>query len=118
VLCEMADLPEEHPLAAYRGDSRSWRFRFWSDSDKTIPFDLDGVSDIKMQARRTPGHREAITIPCEVTLPNIVVAHMSPSVSRDVPTGRYDIRATWSDGRVTTLTRGPVTIEPDVTRDD
>jgi hypothetical protein len=112
------ELPPEVPLWVYRGDTRAWRLRLWADKDRTEPFDLAGVLDVTAQVRRDPDRAAATELRCDVTLPNVVTLHLSAAASAVCPSGRWDMQARWPDGRVATLARGPIHVEPDVTRHD
>lgn len=112
-----ASLAGETPLFVYRGDSHAWRVRLWADEERTVPFDLTGAY-VAAQIRRSPDAREAVDLACEVELPNVVVARLSPERAARCPSGRWDMQVTWPDARVATVVKGPVTVEPDVTRDD
>lgn len=112
-----AALAGEVPLFVYRGDSRSWRFALWADDERTEPYDLAGTV-AAAQIRRDPDdHREPVRLEVEIELPNIITCHLSAASSARTPTGRWDVRLTWPDGRVLTPIKGPVTVTPDVTRD-
>ena len=110
------ELPEEVALWVYRGDSKAWRWRLWADKDHSEPFDLAGVLSVTAQVRRDPDRAVATELRCDVTLPNTVVMHLEAAASARCPSGRWDMQAIWSDGRVSTLIRGAVYVEPDVTR--
>lgn len=113
-----AALAGEVPLFVYRGDTRAWRFRLWADPERTEPYDLAGVH-LAAQIRRTPDDRRAaVDLTVEVQLPNVIVCYLSAERSRRCPSGRWDCQATWPDGRVLTLIKGPVVVELDVTRDE
>lgn len=110
-----AALVGEVPLFVYRGDSAAWLFRLWADDERSIAYDLTGAQ-VAAQIRRAPDDRTAVDLLCEVELPNLVTVRLSAAASSRTPTGRWDMQATWTDGRVGTLIKGPVTVTPDVTR--
>jgi hypothetical protein len=109
-------LPAQQPIYVYRGDSRAWRWRLWADPERTIPYDLAGA-ELAAQIRRMPDARFAVDLDLAVDLPNVVIMHLSAEGSRQVPNGRWDLQATWPDGRVQTLIFGRVSVTLDVTRD-
>ena len=49
-----AALEGEHPLFIYRGDTKAWRWRLWADDQRTVPYDLSGVTGVAAQIRRSP----------------------------------------------------------------
>lgn len=114
-LAALPGSPPEVALYAYRGDSRAWRFRLWADSDRTIAFELHDA-ELAAQVRATPDSARAVDLAVEVVLPNEVTLYLSAAGAARCPTGRWDLEATWPDGRVATLIKGPITVEPDVTR--
>jgi hypothetical protein len=105
----------EVPLFIYRGDSHAWRFRLWADEDRTEPYDLAQVT-VAAQIRATPDDHRKVDLACEVELPNVIVVHLHAQASARTQSGRWDCQLTWPDGRVLTATKGPVYVEPDVTR--
>jgi hypothetical protein len=111
------EAPAVVPLYVYRGDSRSWAFRLWEDDERTVPYNLAQVQSVAAQIRRAPDDRAAVDLVCAITLPNWVFVHLSAGQSQTTPTGRWDLQLTWGPVvRVLTVIRGPVTVEPDVTR--
>jgi hypothetical protein len=108
--------PFEVPLYVYRGDSRSWGFRLWEDDERTQPYDLSQVTSVRAQVRRSPDHRVAVELVCQITPPNWIFVHLSAGQSQGCPTGRWDLQLTRPVSRVQTIIKGPVTVEPDVTR--
>jgi hypothetical protein len=108
--------PVEVPLYVYRGDSRSWGFRLWEDDERTQPYDLSQVTSVRAQVRRSPDHRVAVELVCQITPPNWIFVHLSAGQSQGCPTGRWDLQLTRPVSRVQTIIKGPVIVEPDVTR--
>ena len=108
--------PPEVALHVYRGDSFAARIRLWADAALTEPWDLHGA-ELAAQVRATPDAARATDMTVDVELPNAVLIRMDPDTARGCPPGRWDLRATWPDGRVATLVAGPVTVLADVTRD-
>jgi hypothetical protein len=113
---QLGDMPQDVPLYVYRGDSRSWAFVLWADADRTEPYDLRQVSEVAAQIRRAPDDRAAVELRCVITLPNYVFVHLSAGQSQVTPSGRWDCQLSFPAGRVLTVIRGPVIVEPDVTR--
>jgi hypothetical protein len=111
-----AALEGEHPLFIYRGDTKAWRWRLWADDQRTVPYDLSGVTGVAAQIRRSPDDLRKTDLACEVELPNVIVMHLHAQASASCPSGRWDLQLTWPDGRVLTAIKGPVYVEPDVTR--
>ena len=110
------EAPAEVPLYVYRGDSRSWGFRLWEDEDRTQPYDLSQVTSARAQVRRRPDDRVAVELACQITPPNWIFVHLSAGQSQTCPPGRWDLQLTRPVSRVQTIIKGPVTVEPDVTR--
>ena len=110
-------LPPQAPLAIYRGDSSAWLIRLWADEGRTEAFDLTGAV-VAAQIRPDYDARRAVPLAVEVVLPNEVTLRLDAAASARTPPGRWDLRLTWPDGRVVTAVAGPVTVTPDVTRDD
>ena len=110
------EAPQDVPLYVYRGDSRSWAFRLWVDADRAEPFDLAQVTAVAAQIRRSPDDRASVDLTCAIVLPNYVFAHLSAGQSQNTPPGRWDMQLSFPGGRVLTVIKGAVTVEPDVTR--
>jgi hypothetical protein len=110
------EAPAEVPLYVYRGDSRSWGFRLWEDDERTQPYDLSQVTSVRAQIRRAPDDRVAVELVCQITAPNWIFVHLSAGQSQTCPTGRWDLQLSRPVSRVQTIIKGPVTVEPDVTR--
>jgi hypothetical protein len=109
-------LPAEVQLNAYRGDSRSWVFRLWQDEAKTIPYNLAQLSEAAAQVRRAPDNYKAVSFRVQVVQPNYVFCHLDAATAAICPSGWWDLQLTFPGGRVQTVIRGPIKIEPDVTR--
>jgi hypothetical protein len=110
------ETPHDVPLYIYRGDSRSWAFRLWVDTDATEPYDLAQVTAVAAQIRRSPDDRSSVDLTCAIVLPNYVFVHLSAGQSQVTPSGRWDMQLTFPGPRVQTVIKGAVTVEPDVTR--
>jgi hypothetical protein len=113
-----------YPLAFRRGDSAGWRFRFWHDADRTIPYDLDGMT-AAAQIRAAPDDHRAVDLRCEIELPNAIGVYADAEASARSPSGFWDLEVTLpavplAGGPllplVRTLVGGPVTVAKDVTR--
>ena len=109
--------PGGYDLAVYRGDSYSWQFNLWQDAAKTIPFNLTGYT-VKSEIRDSPGGVTIIALTSAVTLPNTIVLTLSSANSHILPEGSgvWDLQLTHtSDGWVSTVVKGGVTVTDDVT---
>jgi len=109
--------PGKYPLSLYRGDSYSWSFVLWTDTDKTLPADLTGVT-AKAQIRDRPGGtKEIITLACEVVMPNTVAMILDAASSARLATTAavWDLQLTYESGEVATILAGAVTVTADVT---
>ena len=112
-------LPATYPLALYRGDSYTWQFALWADTDKTQPVDLAGVTP-KAELRVAPGSDPVMAMPCTVTVPNLIEMKL-PAASWDdfvltkAGAAVWDLQLTYATGEVKTIIRGDVTIAADVT---
>jgi hypothetical protein len=108
--------PQSYPLTLYRGDTFSWRFVFWNDLDRTIPYDLTGVTPAA-QIRATC---LLMTLDCTVLLPNTVAVELPadawPLSWPALTAAGWDLQLTQPDGTVHTMVAGPVYVTTDVTR--
>lgn len=110
-------LPGNFPLILYRGDSRRWEFRFWSDAEKTKAVDLTGVT-AKSEIRDRPSGRVIVALDCAVLLPNLVIAQLLAEPSRNLPlppAGAWDLQLIYASGHVVTVLAGTVTVTANVT---
>jgi hypothetical protein len=110
-------MPACYALALYRGDTGGpWRFLLWADAAKTVPTDLTGVT-VRSEFRRWVDGPVEYTMPCVITLPNIIDAAVPPADSATLPeVGAWDLELTYPDGTVKTVVAGAVTVRSDVTR--
>lgn len=112
----MSGLPTEYPLTLYRGDSYSWRFRFWDDEAKTQPSDLSGVT-AEAEIRDKSAGLSVMILECTVEEPNVVLVVLHAAAWDDYtpPKGVWDLQLTYPGGGVYTPIGGPVKITADVT---
>jgi hypothetical protein len=106
--------PGNYPLAIYRGDSYKWQFKLWSDAAKTQPVDLTGVT-VKAEIRDKPAGTLLGTLACAITMPNIINASLTSTDTASLTSGAWDMQLTYSDGEVSTVLSGLVTVTLDVT---
>jgi hypothetical protein len=106
--------PGNYSLAIYRGDSYKWQFKLWSDTAKTQPVDLTGVT-VKAEIRDRPGGNLLGTLACAITMPNIINASLTSTDTALLTSGAWDMQLTYSDGEVSTVLSGLVTVTMDVT---
>jgi hypothetical protein len=107
--------PGNYPLILYRGDTYRWQFKLWQDHEKTIPTDLAGVT-VKSQFRAQLGGAVVFTLPCVVTLPNIINATLLAADCAALPQAAvWDLELTYADGTVATPLAGDVRVRQDVT---
>lgn len=107
--------PGRYSLQLYRGDTAQWQFVLWSDTEKTIPTDLDGVTPAA-QIRDAPGGSCTLTLDLEIELPNIINASLPAVATSLAPSrGMWDLQLTWPDGNVLTVLAGDVLVTADVT---
>ena len=107
--------PGKYSLLIYRGDSYKWQFKLWSDTAKTVPVDLTGVT-VKSEIRDKPGGNLLGALTCVVTMPNIIDASMTATDTAALATsGVWDLQLTYTDGDVSTVLSGTATVTMDVT---
>ena len=106
--------PGNYPLVIYRGDSYKWQFKLWSDTAKTQPVDLTGVT-VKAEIRDRPGGNLLGTLACAITMPNVINASLTSTDTALLTSGAWDMQLTYSDGEVSTVLSGLVTVTMDVT---
>jgi hypothetical protein len=107
--------PGTFNLEMYRGDTYAWRFTLYP-SGLTTPVDLTGVT-VKAEIRSAPGGTVYATMPCTVTLPNIIDMRFDVEMW-EAWTARnavWDMQLTYAGGEVATIIAGTVTVTPDVT---
>jgi hypothetical protein len=109
-------LPATYNLDLYRGDTGRWQFRLWTDSAKTKPADLAGVSAEAMVRDKAPGGAISISMTVTVTEPNIIDMELTAQQSRDLPAkGIWDLQLTYPSGDIATPLKGAVNVTQDVT---
>src|SRR5215472_13165087 len=108
--------PVHVPLSVYRGDTYSWSFAFWMDTDRSQPVDLTGATP-KAEIRDRPGGTLMLELPLTVTLPNIIVADLSSDDSLKLTrhTNAWDLQLTLADGSVATVIAGSVFVTQSTT---
>jgi hypothetical protein len=106
--------PGKYTLTIYRGDSGRWQFKLWTDSAKTQPVDLTGVT-ARAEIRDKAGGLVLGELVCEVTLPNIIDASIDAIASAALKKGVWDLQLTYAGGDVVTILAGSVTVTADVT---
>jgi hypothetical protein len=106
--------PGKYALLIYRGDSYKWQFKLWSDTAKTVPLDLTGVT-VKAEIRDKPGGNVLGALTCVVTLPNIIDASLAAAETATLTSGVWDLQLTYTGGNVSTVLTGLVTVTMDVT---
>jgi hypothetical protein len=107
-------IPGRFPLNIYRGDTFRWKFTLWTDSTKTAPAVLVGVSPLG-EIRDRPGGTFIAALTCTITLPNIIDAVLAAADSARLPTSAaWDLQLTYPDASVSTVLSGPVNVTPDV----
>jgi hypothetical protein len=107
--------PGNYALHIYHGDSYRWQFTLYDDMAQTEPSDLTGVT-VTSQIRDRPGGVLICALTCTVTLPNIILAYLSPANSALLTTSAaWDLELDYPTGDVATVLSGPVNVTPDVT---
>lgn len=107
--------PGQYPLTLYRGDTYHWKVMVWTDADKTLPADLSHAT-AKAQIRDRPGGRTIVTLGCVITVPNAVDVQLDAAASSKLPTqGAWDLQLSYTDGVVSTILAGRVSVTPDIT---
>lgn len=110
-------IPENYPLALYRGDSERWQFRIWLDAGKTQPADLSGVT-ASAQIRERPGGAYITELECSIT-DNIIDVALTSDKARALPaSGAWDLQLSYLGGDVRTVFAGAVSVRGDVTDTD
>lgn len=117
----MADTaPAPYELSITAGDDESWVFKFYQDTEKTIPLDLTGRT-YAAQVRIKPGDTSATpaaTLSTAVVTNTVTVSATATQTRALRDAGRryyWDLEETVS-GKKATLFKGGVTIFDDVTR--
>lgn len=111
--------PGTYNLSVYRGDTHTWDFVLWADTEKTIPIDLTST-DVAAEIRSATGATPVTVLAVTVTLPNSIHVELSPAQSRALPaSARWDLQLTdTSVGRIATLLAGQVKVTGDITESD
>jgi hypothetical protein len=112
-------MPGAYSLRVYRGDTTVWNFTLWADAEKTIPIDLTNML-VAAEIRTSTGAEPATPLALVVTLPNQIMATLSPAASRPLPaSARWDLQLTEpANGRVSTILAGTVSVSGDITESD
>jgi hypothetical protein len=107
--------PGAFNLWIYRGDTYFWKFDLWHDMIRKYPINLVGAI-AKMEIRDESGGRLRATCDCYIVTPNTVVATLSARQSEELTEtdGVWDLQIN-SIGYISTVVRGTVTVEGDVT---
>lgn len=108
-------MPASYALTVYRGDTYSWDFVLWDDTDKTQPTDLTGV-EVKAEIRDRPAG--GVIIPLDLDVEgNIIHARLDAAASAQlpVPDAVWDLQLTYDTGTVVTIIGGAVKVTADVT---
>jgi hypothetical protein len=109
--------PGTYNLDIYRGDTRRWQLRLWTDVAKTQATDLTGVTVIATIRDEAIGGVFELALACTVTLPNIINMLLTPDQSRTLPAvGVWDLQLNYSNGDTFTPLKGAVVVTQDVTR--
>jgi hypothetical protein len=109
-------MPGEFPLDIYRGDTARYQFKLWTDTGKTQPADLTGVTVAAMVRDKTSGGNYYADLQVTVTQPNIIDMFIPTTLSKEFPSkGVWDLQLTYTNGDVITVLKGPVAVTPDVT---
>jgi hypothetical protein len=104
-------------LDIYRGDTKRWQFKLWTDAKRTVPADLTGVTvNASIRDKALSGSYET-ALACTVAAPNTINMTLTASQSRDLPAvGVWDLQLTYSNGDIYTVLKGAVIVTQDVTR--
>lgn len=106
--------PAKYPLALYRGDSYTWRFRFWNDLAKTEPTDFTGCT-AEAEVRNRSAGDVIMTMTCMISTNEIdVVLTADDWADWAGTTGKWDLQVTYPGGEVVTYVADDVTVEGDV----
>lgn len=109
-------MPGNFNLNLYRGDTRRWIFKLWTDGKRTVPADLTGVTVIATIRDKATGGTFQQTLTCTVETPNTVNMAITPDQSRVSPAvGVWDLQLTYPSGDIYTVMRGSVLVTQDVT---
>lgn len=108
--------PGTYDLALYRGDTYTWRFALWEDSDKTVPVDLTGAqaaAEIREQSAGTI----VVALACTITEPNLIDVELNAGQwNTGIPTsGKWDLEIVMDSGAVRTVVAGKVKVTGDIT---
>lgn len=107
--------PGGYNLWIYRGDTYHWMWQLWHDQHRFYPVSLVGAS-AKAEIRDESSGRLRGTIDCYILWPNTIVGTLSARASEQLTqeAGVWDLQIN-SIGVISTVVRGTVTIEGDVT---
>lgn len=109
-------IPGSFPLRIYHGDTYHWNILIWSDSGKTQPADLTGVTP-KAEIRDKTRATILATFLCSIIEPNTIDMELTASASDGLTqSGFWDLQLTYSNGDVSTILSGQVTVIWDVTK--
>jgi hypothetical protein len=111
-------MPQSVALNIYRGDSFDWKFTFWANTQKTIPYDLTGAV-AEAQIRLKPNDTVLAALDCTITQPNTIDVALTHEICEYLPVGAavWDLQVTYPTGGVKTLVAGAVKVTADVTCD-
>lgn len=109
--------PANFNLSIYRGDTERWQFKLWTDSKRTQPADLAGVTVSAMIRDKAAAGTYSASLTCTATLPNIIDMVLTADQSRGLPVnGVWDLQLIYPSGDVKTVLKGAATLTQDVTR--
>lgn len=110
-------LPANFNLSIYRGDTERWQFKLWTDSKRTQPADLTGVTVSAMIRDKASAGTYSLPLTCTATLPNIIDMVLTADQSRGLPVnGVWDLQLIYPSGDIKTVLKGAATLTQDVTR--
>jgi len=109
--------PGSGNLNIYRGDTKRWQFKLWTDAAKTQPSNLTGVAVSATIRDKALGGNFELLLSCVITLPNIIDMVLTAPQSRILPAvGVWDMQLVYPTGDTFTPLRGDVIVTQDVTR--
>jgi hypothetical protein len=110
--------PGSGNLDIYRGDTKRWQFKLWSDLKRTVPADLSGAIATATIRDKAVGGTFQLLLTCTVSS-NIIDMSLTATQSRTLPaTGVWDLQLTYPSGDIFTVLRGNVIVTQDVTHSD
>jgi len=109
--------PGSGNLDIYRGDTKRWQFKLWTDAKRTLPADLAGaLAQATIRDKLLKGDFE-LAMACQITQPNVIDMELTATQSRTLPgTGVWDLQITYPSGDTYTVLKGNVMVTQDVTR--